>query len=96
MTDITPVIEGIISLIGIVISAVLVPWRKTKLDGSKLDNLLTIINQLVAAAEQIYVGSGRGAEKKAYVQEQLRKLGFTVDTDAVDAYIEAAVHELTA
>ena len=96
MIDITTVVEAIISLIGIVISAVLVPWLKTKLDGNKLDNLLTIINQLVAAAEQIYVGSGRGAEKKAYVVEQLGKLGFTVDTDAIDAYIESAVYELTA
>ena len=48
----------------------------------------------VAAAEQLYKGAGRGAEKKAYVLEFLKKNGFTIDMDAIDAMIEAAVQQL--
>lgn len=48
----------------------------------------------VAAAEQIYVGSGRGEEKKAYVIDWLRNHGITVDEEKLDALIEAAVYEL--
>ena len=49
----------------------------------------------VSAAEQIYTGSGRGEEKKAYVLEWLRSHGVTVDDEKLDAMIEAAVYELT-
>lgn len=49
----------------------------------------------VSAAEQIYVGSGRGEEKKAYVLEWLRAHGVTVDDEKLDAMIEAAVYELS-
>lgn len=48
----------------------------------------------VAAAEQLYKGSDRGEEKKAYVLDWLNKQGITIDTDKLDAMIEAAVHEI--
>lgn len=48
----------------------------------------------VSAAEQIYVGSGRGEEKKAYVLEFLNSKGFTVDMDSLDKLIESAVYAL--
>ena len=44
--------------------------------------------------EQLYKGSGRGNEKKAYVLEWLNKHGVTMDETKLDALIEAAVHEL--
>ena len=49
----------------------------------------------MAAAEQIYTGSGRGQEKKAYVLNWLREHGVTVDEDKLDAMIEAAVYDLS-
>ncbi len=48
----------------------------------------------VSAAEQIYNGSGRGPEKKAYVLEWLKQRGITVDEAKLDAMIESAVYEL--
>lgn len=48
----------------------------------------------VTAAEQIYIGSGRGEEKKAYVLEFMNSKGFTVDMDALDKLIESAVYAL--
>ena len=46
------------------------------------------------AAEQLYEGQGRGEEKKKYVLEFLASMGFTVDEEAVNAAIEAAVNQL--
>ena len=48
----------------------------------------------VSAAEQIYVGSGRGQEKKAYVINWLAEHGVTLDETRLDAMIEAAVYDL--
>lgn len=48
----------------------------------------------VTAAEQIYRGSGRGEEKKAYVLNWLAEHGITLDEERIDALIEAAVYEL--
>lgn len=48
----------------------------------------------VVAAEQLYKGSDRGEEKKAYVLDWLNKQGITIDADKLDAMIEAAVHEI--
>lgn len=41
-----------------------------------------------------YEGQGRGEEKKKYVLEFLASMGFTVDEEAVNAAIEAAVNQL--
>ena len=48
----------------------------------------------VSAAEQIYVGSGRGAEKKQYVLDWLHQRNITVDETKLDAMIESAVYAL--
>ena len=55
--------------------------------------LIAAIITAFTAAEQIYAGSGRGEEKKAYVIDWLRKHGVTVDESKLDALIEAAVFE---
>lgn len=39
-------------------------------------------------------GQGRGEEKKKYVLEFLASMGFTVDEEAINAAIEAAVNQL--
>ena len=43
---------------------------------------------------QLYKGQGRGEEKKKYVLEFLASMGFTVDEEAINAAIEAAVNQL--
>ena len=42
----------------------------------------------------IYVGDGRGEEKKQYVIEFLNSKGFTLNTAEIENLIEAAVLEL--
>ena len=92
--NITPIIEAIITLIGAVVSVVLIPYIKSKTTKEQREDIAVWVKIAVAAAEQIYKGAGRGEEKKAYVIEWLNTHGITVDADKLDALIEAAVYEL--
>lgn len=93
--DITPIIEAVIALAGVVVSCVLIPYIKSKTTAEQQKEINAWVKIAVSAAEQIYVGSGRGEEKKAYVIKWLRDRGITVDEAKLDALIEAAVYELT-
>lgn len=77
-----------------VITAFVIPWLKGKIDADKLEKIELWVTVAVEAAEQLYVGSGRGAEKKAYVVQFLQEKGFTIDPDSLDKLIEAAVFNL--
>lgn len=98
--NLTPILNAIIALVGVIITAVLIPYIKTKLTAEKRKTLSALIQTAVTAAEQIYKGSGRGKEKKIYVVSLLKSHGIDVDADEVlsevDAMIEAAVYELGA
>ena len=90
MIDLTPIVEAIVALVAAVITAFVIPWLKGKIDADKLEE----IELWVTVAVQLYVGSGRGAEKKAYVVQFLQEKGFTLDPDSLDKLIEAAVFNL--
>ena len=91
--DLTQIILAIITLIGAVISRYLVPWIKNKLTDQQYDALRVLIRTGVFAAEQIFA-SEQWKEKKQYVVDLLKENGYTVDSTAVDALIEATVREL--
>ncbi|MCM1299960.1 MAG: phage holin [Firmicutes bacterium] len=94
MIDITPIINGIIALVAAIITAFLIPWIKSKTTDSQRQQFVAWVKIAVAAAEQIYNGTGRGAEKKQFVIDFLEDKGLTFDKTAVDAAIEAAVKQL--
>lgn len=94
MIDLTPIMEAIIALVTAVITAFLIPWLKGKIDADKLEKIKLWVTVAVEAAEQLYKGSGRGEEKKAYVVQFLQEKGFTLDPDSLDKLIEAAVFNL--
>lgn len=94
MIDLTPIVETIVALVAAVITAFAIPWLKGKIDADKLEKVKLWVTVAVEAAEQIYVGSGRGEEKKAYVVQFLEEKGFTLDPDSLDKLIEAAVFNL--
>ena len=95
MTDITPIIEAVAALAGAVITAVLIPYIKSRTTAAQQEEINGWVRVAVAAAEQIYYGSGRGEEKKAYVLAWMKEHGITLDEQKVDALIEAAVFDLT-
>ena len=59
-----------------------------------IDKVIGWAQKATEAAEQLYTGSGRGAEKKAYVVEFLNSKGFKIDAETLDKLIEAAVFNL--
>ena len=78
-----------------IVTCVLIPYIKSKTTTEQQKEINAWVKIAVSAAEQIYTGSGRGEEKKAYVLQWLRSHGVTVDDEKLDAMIEAAVYELT-
>ena len=94
MIDLTVIVEaGLTFCIGAV-SAFFMTWMKRKGSVEKLAEVSEWVQIAVTAAEQIYAGPGRGAEKKADVLKFLNDRGYTVDMDAIENLIEAAVYEL--
>ena len=94
MIDLTPIMEAIIALVVAVITAFVIPWLKGKIDADKLEQIKLWVTVAVEAAEQLYNGTGRAEEKKAYVVKFLQEKGFTLDPDSLDKLIEAAVFNL--
>ena len=94
MFNITPIIQCVICVLFILGSAYGLPFLKSKVSTAKLIELQGYVNIAVKAAEQIFRGSGLGAEKKNYVLQWLNDRGITYDDDKVDAMIESAVYEL--
>lgn len=94
MIDITPIIKAAILLLCTVVTCVLIPYIRSKTTISKRQEILEWVNIAVTAAEQIYKGNGRGAEKKMYVQAWLRERNIVVNDSEIDAMIESAVHNL--
>lgn len=92
MIDITPIVNAVIALLAAGVSVFLIPWIKSKTTDEQRKELLEWVKIGVAAAEQLYKGQGRGEEKKKYVLEFLASMGFTVDEEAINAAIEAAVN----
>ena len=70
------------------------PLHQRKTTANQQQQINAWVRIAVTAAEQIYTGSGRGAEKKEYVINWLREHGMTVDESKLDALIEAAVYDL--
>ena len=101
--DLTPILEGVISLVVAIFSIIVIPkfkaWFNTKLTASQIEVVKTIIKALVDAAEQIYTNTNKsGTSKKKYVMEmakaKLAELGYSVDDKEIEAYLEQAVREM--
>ena len=94
MFDITPIVEALFALLAAVVAYILIPYIKSKTTVEQQQTINGWVRIAVAAAEQIYDGEGRGAEKKQHVIQFLADKGFKLDEDSIDAMIEAAVLEL--
>ena len=92
--DITIIIEAVFALMAAVITAIVIPYIKSKTTAQQQAEINAWVKIAVAAAEQIYTGSGRGEEKKAYVLNWLAEHGVTLDEERINALIEAAVYDL--
>lgn len=94
MMDLTLIAVFAIGLIVAVITLTILPWAEANVDEKRFRKALSIICMAVEAAEQIFKGSGRGAEKKDYVLKILELNGCSLDMEVVDVAIESAVYQL--
>ena len=94
MFDITPIVEALVLLIAAIITAIIIPYIKSKTTAQQQTEIIAWVKIAVSAAEQIFVGSGRGEEKKEYVIGWLLDHNIKIDETKLDAMIEAAVHSL--
>lgn len=78
--DLTKIITAVITLILACVSAFLILYLKSKFSAEQFSNIMMWVNIAVEAAEMIYVGAGRGGEKKQYVIDFLNSKGFTLNT----------------
>lgn len=91
MIDITPIVQAVIGLAAALITAFVIPWIKAKTTKEQQDLLKDVVSGLCYAAEEIYVGSGRGDDKFDYVCEKLEEKGYELDKDTVTELIKEAV-----
>ena len=92
MLDITPIMEAVFTLLAAVLGVIVVPFIKSRVDAFWIG--VERSTNGGSAWEQIYQGSKRGEEKKAYVLEWLKKNNITVNQKRLDAMLEAIVGKL--
>lgn len=99
MIDVTQIVVTLIGLLGIVITVLVAPLIKAKTTTVQWTNIASWTQTAVQAAEVIYKGSGRGAEKRDYVLEWVKteanKRGMKIDTDTIRVALEDAWKQMT-
>lgn len=95
MTDITPIIELIVTVLAALCSIVIIPYIKTRLNRAQLDKAVQWVEIAVSAAEEAArVGLIDKGAKYGYAVELLEKNGITFDAPTTQALIDAKVWEL--
>ena len=103
MTNITPILESLITLIITIFSVFVIPklhiWINNKLSEKQIEIAKVVISSCVQAAEQIYAKSEKaGSSKKKFVMEyaksKLAEIGLTINDKELEVYLEQAVLEL--
>lgn len=88
------IILALIAFLGSIITGVLVPYIKKTKNKNNMMLLKLIVDTLVTAAEEIFVGKGKGDEKYKWVYDELVKRYPKIDEKEAKILIESAVNEL--
>lgn len=91
--ELNEVISIVVAVLLVIVTRYLVPLLREKLEKEGQESLIELIEELVQAAEQIYVGIKMGEKRKEYVEDVLISEGYVIDK-SVDACIESAVYRL--
>lgn len=95
MTDITIILELIISVLAMIVSIVLIPYIKNKYGVEKMQTALDWLEIAVNAAEEAArVGLIEKDNKYSYALEILETNGVTFDDKTMGALIDAKCYEL--
>lgn len=85
---------AVIAFTGSIITGVLVPYIKKSKNKSEILITQTIAGILVNAAEEMFIGKGRGDEKYKFVYDELVKRFPKLKTNEAKILIKSAVEEL--
>ena len=88
--DFTVIFEAIITLIVAILTSIFIPFIRSKIEDYW-------IQMGVSAAEQIFLsndGKKYGKEKKEYVLNWLKERNINIDSERINAKLEAAVLQL--
>ena len=91
----TEIILAVISLIGIVLTGIVIPFVKSKLNSDQLTVLDYWVNVFIASAEIKFKGEKMGTIRKEWVLNQLELLGLKFDREVVSVAIDGLCLELT-
>ena len=87
------ILQCILALAVVLLTRYAVPAVRAYLESKNAGNLTALIEELVAAAEQLFPAAKSGEKKLEYVISMLEAEGVTV-SNAVRAKIESAVYRL--
>lgn len=85
--------EVIVGIVSIIITSIIIPLVKSKLDADKLKKAQFIVREAVKAAEQIFE-HGDNDRKYEYVVACLEKAGIKLKKETVEMFIESAVRAM--
>jgi hypothetical protein len=87
--NLTNIVVAIIGVCAMVVTRYLVPMFKANASESTQNFVSVVVSMLVYAAEQLYKGEGRGAEKMMWVKGELQKRGLDIDIAEIEAAVMA-------
>lgn len=91
---ITKLVEAIVTVVIVLISAYVIPWLKGKIGDDKYALIVEFAEIVVRSAEKLYTPD-EYAQKKRYavemVQKKAEEIGITITADEINAIIEGAV-----
>ena len=91
---ITKLVEAVVTVVIVLISAYVIPWLKGKIGDDKYATIVEFAEIVVRSAEKIYTLE-EWAQKKRYavemVQKKAEELGITITAEEINAIIEGAV-----
>jgi LL-H family phage holin len=92
------IILGLISILGIIITSVVVPYIKEKLGNEKLAKYEYWVSMAVGAAEMIFKEQGMGKTKKEYVvnflKDMFNKNKIVITNEQLEILVESAVKQM--
>lgn len=93
------ILQYVIYALIIVVARYIIPLIRTKLQGTKFEEVIKFIEKAINAAEKIYENIPKsGEEKKAYVikvtTEYINKIGIKITEEQLNVLIEGIFVEL--
>lgn len=94
---ITKLVEAIVTVVIVLISAYVIPWLKGKIGDDKYALIVEFAEIVVRSAEKLYTPD-EYVQKKRYavemVQKKAEEIGITITADEINAIIEGAVQSV--